>query len=87
MLDATDQAITLCWNREDGVAVEEVQMKEFDGGEAVEGKGGSEADSVSDLKEWKTLTSTLASSAIRKNKLLPGTAYVFRRRSKAVRPP
>ena len=67
LLDATDQAITVCWEREVGVSTEAVQMKPTDEGDGA---------------EWTTLSESLATSALRKNKLLPGTSYVFRRRSR-----
>lgn len=69
LLDATDHALTLCWQREPNVAVEEVQMKKAEN---------------EDGAEWATLSKTLASSALRKNKLEAGAAYVFRRRSRQV---
>lgn len=69
LLDASHQAITVCWEREAGVSVEEVQMKPDDG---------------DDRTEWRTLSDSLATSALRKNKLQPGTRYVFRRRSRQV---
>lgn len=69
LLDVTEQAITLCWERDEGVNTEEVQMKVVDAGDGA---------------EWVTLSKELASSALRKKKLEAGTLYVFRRRPKLV---
>lgn len=69
VLDATVHALTLSWQREPDVAVEEVQMKKAEN---------------EDGAEWVTLSKTLTSSALRKNSLEAGAAYVFRRRSRQV---
>lgn len=90
LLDATDQAITSCWDRDDGVSVEEVQMKTIDAvddksGNQEQGEGagaGGGGGGGGEEGDWVTLSSTLGSSALRKKKLAPGTAYVFRRRAK-----
>lgn len=93
LLDASDQAITLCWDREPDVSVECVQMKAFTGAAAAaatadgqqqqggEDEGGSREAGVNE-DDWATLSETLGSSALKKNKLAPGTAYVFRRRAR-----
>lgn len=54
-------------------------MKGADEGGAIDGADGTGG------AEWATLSKTLTSGALRKKKLLPGRAYVFRRRSKQVR--
>lgn len=106
LLDASDRAITLCWEREPDVSVECVQMKtcttndqkqhgkdEGSGGgggeqqaEAAASSGGSggggEAKAEADGDDWVTLSETVGSSALKKNKLTPGTAYMFRRRAR-----
>ncbi len=116
MLDASDQSITLCWEREADVSVEEVQMKATtctnstdeepqegkreEGGGGGGGGGGENAEEVAPCSGstapppaveegngegegggWVTLSKTLGSSALKKKKLSPGTAYVFRRRA------
>ena len=98
LLDASDRAITLCWDREPGVSVECVQMKAYTRQPDGEGEGGGErrveaapssngggeskagADGDGGGDGWVTLSEALGSSALKKNKLAPGTAYVFRRR-------
>eukprot|EP00903_Cladosiphon_okamuranus_P014365 g13337.t1 len=99
LLDASDRAITLCWEREPDVSVECVQMRvcatddqkqEGGGGEQQAevapssggGDRGGEAKADADGDDWVTLSETLGSSALKKNKLTPGTAYVFRRRAR-----
>ncbi|CAM9580751.1 unnamed protein product [Ectocarpus sp. 4 AP-2014] len=98
LLDATDQAITLCWERGPDVSVEEVQMKTTptadthrqqqevkDGSEVgneVAQSSGSDGGGLRDEGDWVTLSKSLGSSALRKKKLAPGTEYVFRRRAR-----
>lgn len=98
LLDATDQAITLCWERGPDVSVVEVQMKTTpttaqqrqqqevkDGSEVgneVAQSSGSGGGGLGDEGDWVTLSKSLGSSALRKKKLAPGTEYVFRRRAR-----
>lgn len=121
LLDASDRAITLCWERDPDVSIECVQMKTCNtasttdgqqqqdgkdeegggggsggsqhveaapssggGGESGRGEAEANADADADADEdyWVTLSETLGSSALKKNKLRPATAYVFRRRAR-----
>lgn len=85
LLDASDQVITLAWEREpeEGgrAIVEEVQMKTA----TMDSEGQQEQGDGDKGSEWKTLSSSLKSGALRKKNLEPGTAYVFRRRARKAR--
>lgn len=97
LLDASDSAITLCWDRhteKDGCPViEEVQMKKQTTSTSLSpapAAGIAEAGSVDQQRDpedseapgWKTLSNSLKTGALRKKNLEAATGYVFRRRAR-----